>query len=114
MLQWTAMGDGIVDWKRYFHRFAQVCPNIPVQLEIISGRPIPIPYLEDQFWEAYPKVRPREFARFLRLARGGKPRRPFRVARGATGKQAEGRYQKEQLERSVRFCREELGLGMKR
>jgi sugar phosphate isomerase/epimerase len=114
MLQWTAMGEGVVDWKRYFRRFAELCPNTPVQLEIISGRPIPIPYFENDFWEAYPNVRPREFARFLKLGRDGAPRRPFRVASGATGKHAEGRYQKEQLERSVRFCREGLGLGLKR
>ena len=114
VLQWTAMGEGVVDWKRYFRRFAELCPNTPVQLEIISGRPIPIPYFEDDFWEAYPNVRPREFARFLKLGRDGTPRRPFRVTSGATGKHAEGRYQKEQLERSVRFCREGLGLGLKR
>jgi sugar phosphate isomerase/epimerase len=47
VLQWTAMGQGAVDWKKYFDRFAVLCPNTPVQLEIIStcarvfGRSIP-------------------------------------------------------------------------
>src|SRR6266516_1382734 len=64
MLQWAAMGEGTVDWKRYFERFAELCPKTPVQLEIISGRPIPIPYLRDEFWEAYPTARIREFMKF--------------------------------------------------
>src|SRR2546425_9682971 len=49
VLQWTAMGEGNVDWKCYFARFAELCPNTAVQLEIISGRPISIPYLRDEF-----------------------------------------------------------------
>ena len=113
MLQWTAMGQGNVDWKRYFNRFAEMCPTVPVQLEIISGRPIPIPFLEDEFWKAYPKVSAGEFAGFLRFARAGTPRRPFKSAKGAAGRIAEQRFQKAQLERSIRYCREILGLGLK-
>jgi 3-oxoisoapionate decarboxylase len=30
VLQWTAMGDGVVDFKQYFQRYAQICPNTPV------------------------------------------------------------------------------------
>jgi len=113
MLQWTAMGEGTVDWKRYFNRFAEICPGTPVQLEIISGRPIPIPYLRDRFWDAYPESRPREFARFLTLVKRGKPWRPFAPGKGAPGRTAEQRFQKTQLERSIRYCREVLGLGLK-
>jgi hypothetical protein len=113
-LQWTAIGDGLVDWKRYFKRYAELCPSAPVQLEIISGRPIPIPYLKDEFWPAYPKVRPREFAKFLGLARAGSPRRPFKISRGRNALAAEQKFQKAELERSIRFCREVLGLGLKR
>src|SRR6266446_284118 len=79
VLQWTAMGEGNVDWKCYFARFAELCPNAPVQLEIISGRPIPIPYLRDEFWDAYPKARIREFMKFAALARRGSPKQPFVV-----------------------------------
>jgi sugar phosphate isomerase/epimerase len=111
VLQWTAMGQGTVDWKRYFKRFGELCPTVPVQLEIISGRPISIPFLEDEFWEAYPKVSAAEFAGFLKFATAGTPRRPFKGAKGAAGRMAEQRFQKIELERSIRYCREELGLG---
>ena len=108
------MGQGTVDWERYFRRFAQLCPRTPVQLEIISGRPIPIPFLRDEFWEAYPKVRPREFAKFLNLVKGGKARRAFKPPKGAGSKSADERFQKAQLERSIRYCKAVLGLGLKR
>lgn len=113
MLQWTAMGQGNVDFQSYFRRFAQLCPDTPVILETISGRAIPVPYLRDEFWDAYPNVRLREFARFLKLAKGGTPRRPFRVLKGKAGSRAEQEYQKAELERSVRYCKQVLGPGLK-
>jgi len=113
MLQWTAMGEGSVDWERYFQRFAELCPHTPAQLEIISGRPIPIPYLRDDFWEAYPKARPREFARFLKLTKAGSPRRAFRVSKRRDAKLAEQKWQQAELERSIRYCKDALGLGLK-
>ena len=111
MLQWTAMGEGCVDWPAYFQRYAELCPQVPVQLEIISGRPIPIPYLQDDFWPPYPNVPTREFMRFVALARCGSPRKPFVAAAGQDAQLAEQEFQKAELERSVRYCREVLGLG---
>ncbi|MBI2947171.1 MAG: sugar phosphate isomerase/epimerase [Verrucomicrobia bacterium] len=113
MLQWTALGEGLIDFKAYFNRFAELCPHTPVQLETISGRPIPIPYGRDEFWEVYPNVRTREFMRFLALVKRGSPRQPFEVPVGADSKRAEQEFQKAELERSVRYCREVLGLGLK-
>ena len=109
ILQWTAMGGGCVDWRRYFKRYTELCPKVPVQLEIISGRPIPIPFLRDEFWDAYPNVRPREFVKFLKLAQNAPARRPFT----SRSKDAVRRFQRRELVRSVRYCREVLGLGLK-
>ena len=113
MLQWTAVGQGNVDFRAYFRRFVQLCPNTPVILETISGRPIPIPFLRDEFWDAYPKLRPREFARFLKLVKAGSARRPFKASKGRDAMPAEQKFQKAELERSVRYCKEALGLGLK-
>ena len=113
MLQWTAMGEGTVDWRRYFARFAELCPSTPVQLEIISGRPIPIPYLRDEFWDAYPKARIREFMKFAAFAKRALPKQPFTVPPGVDTKTAEQEFQKAELERSIKYCREMLGLGLK-
>jgi sugar phosphate isomerase/epimerase len=109
-VQWTAMGDGLVDWKPYFDRFAELCPNVPVNLEIISGGARPFPYLKDSFWKEWPKAKAADFAKFLALAKRGKPMESHK----SPDSKAEQDYQREQLERSLTYCKETLGLGIKR
>jgi sugar phosphate isomerase/epimerase len=48
--QWTAMGEGMVDWKAYFKRFAELCPNSPVQIETISGFNRELAFQKEGFW----------------------------------------------------------------
>jgi sugar phosphate isomerase/epimerase len=108
-VQWTAMGEGIVDQKAYFERFAAICPNVPVHLELISGFARPIPYLQKDFWKLWPKARASEFAKFLALARRGKAIPPHKSA----DNKAEQEYQKDELEQSLKYCKETLGLGLK-
>jgi 3-oxoisoapionate decarboxylase len=113
MVQWTAMGEGDIDFKAYIQRFGELCPNVPVILEIISGITRPYPYLKPDFWKPYPQVRALEFAKFVALAKHGKPREAFQLPEGKDKKLAEQEYQKDQLERSLHYCREVLGLGLK-
>ncbi|MEW6160451.1 MAG: sugar phosphate isomerase/epimerase [Verrucomicrobiota bacterium] len=110
---WTAMGEGQIDWKKYFQRFAQLCPGVPVHIETISGFNIEFPYLKPEFWSAFPKARARDFAKFVALARAGKPREPWRAPAGKDPKQADQEYQKGELERSLKYCKQVLGLGLK-
>lgn len=104
-LQWTAVGTGLVDWAAFFRRFAELCPQAPVIIETISGRPISLPVLRDQFWNAYPRATPATLAKLLRLARCGEPREPFNPPAGAAGGRATQQWQLTELERSVGFCR---------
>ncbi len=105
-VQWVAMGDGsVADHKVYFARFAQLCPKVAVNIETIGGFAPEFPYLEASFWEAWPKRTAAEFARFLRLAKRGKA-----IAQYDGGNRER---QKEDLERSLRYCRDTLGLGLK-
>jgi len=108
-VQWTAMGEGLVDWKKYFERFAALCPDAPVNLEIISGFARPVPYLKSDFWGVWPKARAGEFASFLAMAKRGKAMPSHKSA----NQQEEQEYQKTELERSLRYCKETLGLGLK-
>jgi sugar phosphate isomerase/epimerase len=108
-VQWTAMGEGIVDQKVYFQRFAELCPNVPVHLELISGFAREFPYLQKEFWNVWPKARASDFAKFLALAKRGKPLPPHK----SPDNKAEQEYQKGELERSLKYCKETLGLGLK-
>jgi sugar phosphate isomerase/epimerase len=102
---WTAMGEGCVDLKRYMERWAALCPEVPVQLEIISGFSKPFAYLNEEFWEPYQKVRAPEFAKFVALSKKGKE-----IPDGNAGDKA---YQLAELERSIKYSKEVLGLGRK-
>lgn len=107
-LQWTSVGAGLVDWPAFFRRFAELCPQAPVIIETISGRPIFLPLLRDFFWDAYPRATPATLAALLRLARSGEPREPFNPPPGAEGERATQHHQLTELERSVCFCRQVL------
>lgn len=112
-VQWAAMGEGNVDWRAYLDRFAVLCPRVPLVLEIISQFGRALPYFQDDFWKPFPKVRAREFARFVAFAKRGRPVPPFQVPPGRDPKEYEKAFQRAELERSLRFCRQVLGLGMK-
>lgn len=105
-VQWTAFGEGgCVDLKAYFARFAQLCPGVAVNVETIGGFAIEFPYLEAGFWEAFPKKPAGEFAKFLALAKRGKA-----VPKDAL---SDRERQEGELARSLRYLREEIGLGAK-
>jgi sugar phosphate isomerase/epimerase len=110
---WAAMGEGNTDWPTYVQRFAELCPNVPFLLEIISFWGRPLPYFKDDFWKPFPKVRAREFARFVAFAKRGQPKTPFAVPAGQSRSDYEKEFAKAELERSLRYCKETLGLGLK-
>lgn len=113
VVQWTAIGDGLVDFDAYFERYQQLCPSVPAQLEIISGFPRTLSYMDPEFWQGYEEVRAADFAEFVSLARQGRRIPSKQFPEGEERRAAEGAYQREQLERSVRYCKEKLGLGLK-
>jgi 3-oxoisoapionate decarboxylase len=115
MCMWANMGQGVVDWTVYVKRFRELCPNTPFVLEIISYKwSHELQYLRPDFWSRYPGVRASEFARFIALAKRGQP---FEIPAGRpTGEpspELERAQQKYDLEESLRYCREVLGIGRK-
>ena len=85
-LQWTAVGNGLVDWEAFLPRFSELCPGVPLMLETISGRPNGLPLAGV---EATPA--------FRRLLDRGRALSP--------GPHADADYQQKELERSLAFLR---------
>jgi 3-oxoisoapionate decarboxylase len=110
---WTAMGEGQIDLKAYFAAFRERCPGVPIHIETISGFSREFAYLTPDFWKAWPAMPASSFARFVALARQGRPRPPFQPPTGQERQKAEQAYQRGELERSLTYCREILGLGLK-
>lgn len=113
-VQWTAMGEGDVDWKPFFARFAELCPKAPVQIETISGFNRELKLKTDDFWKAWPDGKPAGYEKFLALAAKGKPREPWKAPAGVEKGKARQEYQRGELERSITYCRDELNLGRRR
>ena len=104
-VQWTAVGEGCTDTKKFFERYQQLCPGLTAHVEIISGFSIDFPVWKPAFWDVWPKAPAPDFARFVALAKLGKPMGP--------GKANDKDYQKAELERSVKYCKEMIGVGRK-
>jgi sugar phosphate isomerase/epimerase len=107
-VQWTTMGEGVIDYKAFVPRFIELCPQVPVNVEIISGFTRDLPYFRKDYWNVWPKARARDFAKFDALTRLGKMIPEHHSADTA----AEQEYQKGGLERSLAYCKETLGLGL--
>jgi len=112
--QWTAMGEGCTDLAAFFEVLAKRCPGVAAHIETISGFAKPFPCFERGFWRAYPDARAEDFAGFLALAKRGRPLEPFRPAEAGDKAEAERRHQIGELERSIRHCRDVLGLGLRK
>ncbi len=113
-VQWTAMGDGQMDLKQYFVRFAELCPGVPVHIETISGFARGFPYLTPEFWPAYAKLPASHFARFVALAKKGKPFTTIATPQGRNAAETVQLSQRAEIERSIRYCKDVLGLGLQR
>ncbi len=115
--QWTAMGDGSIDIGRVVRKFGELCPRVPMNLEIITGRPPKvIPYREAEFWRAFPNLKAKDFLRFVDLAEKGQPFMagmmvPNNGRREPAYQEAVKQQQRVDFERSVKYCREELGVA---
>jgi 3-oxoisoapionate decarboxylase len=111
---WANMGCGVVDWDAYTRRFQELCPDVPFVLEIISYKwSNESQYLTPGFWSRFPEARADEFARFLALAKGGSEYElPKGRPEGEVSPALEQAQQKFDLETSLTYCREVLGLGV--
>ncbi|MEO8027774.1 MAG: TIM barrel protein [Bryobacteraceae bacterium] len=121
-VQWVPLGEGVVDFKKIVAKVREVCPP-PVRIYVkpITGRPPDvIPYMEADFWKNYPHARAGEFARFLALAKAGRPYEKHVVIEEVPGRPMPAPFveamkfqQREHMERSVEYAKKVLDLGLR-
>ena len=106
VVQWTAIGEGLVDFKAYAKRFAELAPGVPLQVETISGFAKPFEWQKDEFWKIFPNHRDSDmFKAWLDMAKRGKKIDSFKAPDGPGKKDAEIAYQKAECERSFDWLR---------
>lgn len=118
--QWVALGDGSMDWKPFLAKYEELCPNAPMQLEIITGRPpVVLPYLDPRFWRAFPHKNAADFARFVSLVKRGHPFEKFMVIEDGVKpmpkpyEDALKEQQRLDLERSLEYAKKTLNIGIR-
>jgi 3-oxoisoapionate decarboxylase len=112
---WANMGQGNTDWPAYVKRFRELCPDVSFVLEIISYKwSNEVTYFEPEFWSRFPKARASEFARYVAFAKQGEEYElPAGRPAGDASPKLEQAQQKFDLEESLKYCREVLGIGVK-
>ena len=122
-VQWVPLGDGTIDFKAIVAKARQLLkPEVRIFIKPITGRPpVVIPVYDDAWWARwYPKARAQEFARFVAIAKKGRPYEKPVVQEDVAGKVPPAPYQaalayqqKEHMEQSIRYAREVLKLGIR-
>lgn len=118
-VQWVPLGEGIIDFHEILAKVVELNPNpnLNVHIKPITGRvPTVLPVYDEAYWKNYRDARAGDFSRFLALAKKGKPYDKYMLIEDAPGKPAEltpliQAQQKEHLERSIKYAKDELKLG---
>ncbi len=106
VVQWTAVGEGLVDFKNYAKRFAELAPGVPLQVETISGFSRTFEHQKDEFWKIFPDHHDSDmFKAWRTMAQRGKKIDGFKAPDGPGKKDAEIAYQKAEVERSFDWLR---------
>ncbi len=90
----------------------RLCPGVPLFVESISNSARPIPFLTDDFWKGYPKLRAADIADFLALLRRGHPIEVVQPAVGVEQTNFEKQHQRAEFEKSIAYLRRHCGAGI--
>jgi sugar phosphate isomerase/epimerase len=119
-VKWVPLGEGTVDFKALVARAAEILPDVYIYCKPITARPpVTIPVYSDEFWSKwFPRSRSKDLSRFIALARHGKAYDQPEVTEDSPKTSAKFMdalkvQQVEHMERSLKYCRNELNLGVR-
>ena len=113
IFQWTAVGEGVMDFKFYTRFLSEKCPGVPIHIETISNSPRKIPYLMDDYWKGFPDLKAKGIVDFLKLVRMGQAIELAKAPGGMDKKTFDIENQKNELLKSIKYLRNECGAGIK-
>ncbi len=111
--QWTAIGEGMMDFKYFVKYLAENCPGVPIHLETISNSPRFIPYLTSEYWNGFAELPASGIIDFLKLVRRGQPIEFLKPPAGLDHQDFNLKLQKAEVEKSAKYLRENCNVGLK-
>ena len=97
--QWSAFGDDLMDLPTYVQELATLCPGVP--------------FLQEDWWKAFPEVRAADIVDFLALCRQGKSIRVDVPAEAMGQQEFDCQHQQAELLKSIAYLRQHCGAGQK-
>lgn len=113
IFQWTAVGEGMMDFKHFANFLSENCPAVPIHIETISNSPRSIPYLKSEYWKGFPDLPASGIIDFLKLVRMGHPLEVTEAPAGIDKNVFDIENQKSEFLRSAKYLREVCGVGLK-
>jgi len=119
-VQWAPLGEGVVDFKAIIAKARELCPSIAVYNKPITGRPPQhLAIYDPAFMKSWTDMRASDLARFLALAKKGRPYEGHMVIEDVPGKTPEPIaaalqfQQQDHMKRGVEYARKTLDLGVR-
>ncbi len=113
MFQGMATGEGLMDYPTYAETMSRLCPGVPLHVETISNSARPVPFLNDEFWKGFPKLKAAGIIDFLNLAKQGKPLQIEEPPAGMTRSDFDISQQQQELLKSLDYLRRYCNAGIK-
>lgn len=111
--QCKAVGEGILDFKKYAKVLANNCPGVPIHVESISNSVIDLPFKTLDFIKGFPDVTQAEIDEFSKLASKGKPQEILTPENGESKKDFDIKLQEIEVQKSFTYLRKHCHVGLK-
>ena len=111
--QCKAVGEGILDFKKYAKVLAKNCPGVPIHVESISNAVIDLPFKTIDFIKGFPDVTQAEIDEFSKLASKGKPQEIVTLTKGESKKDFDIKLQEIEVQKSFTYLRNHCNVGLK-
>ena len=113
--QCKAVGEGMLDFKKYAKIISKSCPGLPLHIETISNRTTDLPFETSDFMKGFPELSQKDLEKFIKCASQGEfqgvlePKNNDRASKKAFNIKLE----QQELQKSIDYLRKNCNVGLK-
>jgi len=109
LLSEVPLGEGMLDLKKIVAVIQKAHPEVKMSLEMITRNPLEVPCLTEKYWATFPGREGKHLARMLAMVRDKQKERPL-PRMDTLDKEAQRRWEAENVLQCLNYAREQLGL----